>query len=127
MTGEIMTDTPASVYLVIAEDGSYSDYFTFIAAGYAEKYEAEVRAVALAEERDAYRRAHHERWMQREQWLRAHGAQWYHQLPNDLKVQLNEELPYLPRSKVCTADEYLVLELPLGEVGKFWPGAGNQG
>ena len=103
-----------SIFAVVAEDGSYSDYTTWIAAAYFTKNEAEECAAKLNTEAEGIRQRRKLDW---------HG--WHKVKDEQLALgktleQIIEEFPQ-PVWEPSMADEYGVVEVPIGKLGNYWP------
>ena len=106
------------IYLVVCENGAYSDYISWIAGAYTERSLAEAHVERGRQEYDAHIE-HLRRWRER-QWeiIRELDASQGHDVSHGSVAarQCDEELgsvDYKP-------DSHSVVVVPLNQAGRFW-------
>ena len=115
-----MTGIPDdSIFLVIAEQGSYSDYMTWVAGAYLSAVEAEI------EKKEIVARAKYQRDLY-QGWCNARHRLCQKKYGERRVWHLTEEEQDLvltwPRPRTSKlGDTYSVLEVPIGAMGEYWP------
>ncbi len=115
-----MSDIPNdSIFLVIAEQGSYSDYMTWVTAAYLSDVEAKIEKDST-QASAKYQRNVYSGWCRARHRIcrKKYGEQSIWQLTEE-EQNLVLTWPRPRPSKL--GDTYSVLEVPIGVMGEYWP------
>ena len=115
-----MSDMPNdSIFLVVCENGYYSDYMTWVAAAYLSKAEAAAKESKM-NARAKYQQAAYYGWCSaRHRICRkryAGKALWQLSLE-----QQNSLLTWPQPSSAVAGNDYNTLEVPIDRWGEYWP------